>query len=75
MNKKIQFELLTPDTYKVTDVQTGAVCTFTAGDFNNSQKWNTENVTFEAGASVALEMAKACRRVAEYVRTEHAELL
>ena len=72
---EIVFEQMTPDTYKVTDVCTGAVCTFTAGAFNNSQKWNTENVTFDAGEDVALQMAKACRRVGEYIRTKHAELI
>ena len=75
MNEQMTFEQLTPDTYKVTDALTGAACTFTAGKFNESQKWNTENVAFEAGEDVALQMAKACRRVAEYIRTKHFELI
>jgi hypothetical protein len=72
---EILFEQMTPETYKVTDVLSGAVCTFTAGAFNTSQAWNVDKVKIESGKDTAVQMAQAARRVAEYVRTKHFELI
>ena len=68
MQEKFKFARIDETTFRVTDVQTNAVCTWTRGDFNASQVWNFDGVKVDEMKNAAVELAQAARRVADEVK-------